>query len=183
MANVRDVADYLLQLSGREPETTLITQLHLQKLLYYVQGWSIALHGNPMFLDRIEAWTHGPVVPTIYHEFKRHADKPIPIPLDEPALSEDERGTIASIWEGYKCYSASGLRNMTHREAPWMEAREGFDSEDRCSQEISQGTMRDFFRREFNRRAMPGLELERLERAEREFEQGGGIPMEEVFAG
>ncbi|HJZ56058.1 MAG TPA: type II toxin-antitoxin system antitoxin SocA domain-containing protein, partial [Gemmataceae bacterium] len=70
MATAMDVARYLLQLAGRGDEPELMTQKRLYKLLYYVQGWTLAWYGRPMFADRIEAWREGPVPPDLYSQFK-----------------------------------------------------------------------------------------------------------------
>src|SRR5580704_12809669 len=73
MLRAIDIARYLIQLSYRPDspeESDLLCPLRLQKLLYYVQGWSLALRGRPAFDDEIEAWTLGPVVPEIYRQFK-----------------------------------------------------------------------------------------------------------------
>src|SRR5688572_9971276 len=59
-ASALDVARYLIQLAAAEDEPEELSHLRLQKLLYYVQGWSLAQRGEAMFPDRIEAWAHGP---------------------------------------------------------------------------------------------------------------------------
>jgi len=52
----------------RESRTTgePITNLKLQKLLYYCQGWHLAYHEKVLFSDPIQAWVHGPAVPNVY---------------------------------------------------------------------------------------------------------------------
>lgn len=182
MASARDIADFLLQVSSEEEEVTLITQMHLHKLLYYVQGWSLAMRGQPIFPDGIEAWTHGPVVQSLYSAYRDNVDQPIPVPESQTSLSEEDQDFVKSVWEGYKGYSAGKLRQMTHQESPWILARDGYESHERCNQEISQANMRDFFLSEYQSRAIPGLEPAVLAEAEREFADGGGVPLEEAFA-
>ena len=63
-----DVARYLVLLASTESdgpaqEADCLTNLRLQKLLYYVQGWSLGERGRPMFREEIQAWRYGPVVP------------------------------------------------------------------------------------------------------------------------
>ena len=53
-----------------------ISNLKLQKLLYYAQAWHLALYGEPLFRDRIEAWVHGPVVPPVFGAFKHNKWQP-----------------------------------------------------------------------------------------------------------
>ena len=64
------VARYFLALT--DPDDNDVSNLKLQKLCYYAQGLCSAMRGAPLFVDRIEAWDHGPVVPTLYHEYKQH---------------------------------------------------------------------------------------------------------------
>lgn len=65
----REIADYIILYFQEHGEP--LTNLKLQKLLYYAKGWYLALYDKPLFNDKIEAWVHGPVVPSIYHAFKQ----------------------------------------------------------------------------------------------------------------
>ncbi|MEJ7639529.1 MAG: type II toxin-antitoxin system antitoxin SocA domain-containing protein, partial [Singulisphaera sp.] len=119
----------------------------LQKLLYYMQGLSLAFHDRPLFGEWIEAWSNGPVVPEIYHAYKRYGWASIfPREEDEPDdLSDEERDHVDSTWLVLKRYSATSLREMTHRESPWVEARSGYQPKDRCSNEITHESMSAYF--------------------------------------
>ncbi len=143
-----DIARYLIQLAASETEPEFLTHMRLQKLLYYVQGWSLALRSRPAFFERIEAWAHGPVVKSVYPEFASFGDQPIPnedVPLPQGLLSDDPE-FINAVWEAYKGYSATSLRTMTHEERPWRDARGNCDPADRCDSEITQEALRTFFR-------------------------------------
>ena len=144
-----DVARYLIYLAAVEPEPEYLTHMRLQKLLYYVQGWSLALKKRPMFSDRIEAWAHGPVVRSVYPQFADFGDQPIPPQklLISDRLSDEDREFIESVWEAYKGYSSSSLRAMTHKEAPWRETRGQCAPADRCTAEITQDALKRFFTR------------------------------------
>ena len=66
ISNAQDVANFFI---GRFQEAQdPVTNLKLQKLLYYAQGWYLAFFDEPLFDERIEAWLHGPVVPPIYQD-------------------------------------------------------------------------------------------------------------------
>ncbi|MGN6369078.1 MAG: Panacea domain-containing protein [Phycisphaerae bacterium] len=147
MADAFDVAKFLIQLAAAEDEPEQLTHLRLQKLLYYVQGWSLALTDKPMFAGRIEAWAHGPVVKQVYPKFADWGSLPIPHDkvLAPEKLSEDEREIIGSVWEAYKGYSASALREMTHSESPWKIARGNIAPEAKCENEITVDLMREHF--------------------------------------
>lgn len=58
------VADYIIAFAHEHGDP--VSNLKLQKLLYYAQAWHLALHDNPLFDERIEASVHGPAVPPVY---------------------------------------------------------------------------------------------------------------------
>lgn len=67
MVSALDLAKYIITkcVEGKCP----ISNLQLQKILYYIQAWSLKSNGNAIFDDEIEAWTFGPVVPEVYYHF------------------------------------------------------------------------------------------------------------------
>jgi uncharacterized phage-associated protein len=148
MARAIDVARQLVCLASAEDEPDYLSHMRLQKLLYYVQAWSLANRGRPMFPERIEAWAHGPVVRDLFKTFTTYGDRPI-LPEDvvcqEIDLDEDDRAFIAGVWESFKDYSSTSLRRMTHEESPWIEARKGFGPGDSCSNEITVEAIQAYF--------------------------------------
>lgn len=127
MATAHNVAKYFLALSEPE-EGDSVSNLKLQKLLYYAQGFHLALCDKPLFAEPIQAWEHGPVVPVVYHEYKENGYLGIPVPLDfnpEEVLTKDERELLDEVWNVYGQFSAWKLRNMTHEEPPWCETPSG----------------------------------------------------------
>ena len=123
MTTVFDVAAYIL-LKSDPDEGDGITHLKLQKLLYYVQGFAVAILGRPLVPEKMEAWVHGPVVPDLYHKYKSFGNNIVDSPIggDPEALSEEERALIDEVYEVYGQYSACKLRSLTHSEKPWQEA-------------------------------------------------------------
>lgn len=121
--NVHDVAKYFLS-KVDEDAGDGISNLKLQKLVYYAQGFHLAIHGRPLFSDRIEAWEHGPVVPELYHVYKSHGSGNIPTPRDfDPEDVDPEVARLLDdVYSVFGQYSAWKLRNMTHEEQPWKEA-------------------------------------------------------------
>jgi uncharacterized phage-associated protein len=184
MASAIDVARYLIGLSyaGEEPDP--LTPLRLQKLLYYAQGWSLGALGQPLFADRIEAWTYGPVVPDVYRRFKDHVREAIPCEKGDggESLTAAQRALIESVWEEYKPYSANGLCAKTHAESPWVNARGNLPPDALSGAEITHDAMRAFFKPQVDARLIPGIPPERAYRALEAFERGEGRPRAEVFA-
>ena len=81
MASAHDVAKYFLSLIDEDAGDT-ISNLKLQKLVYYAQGFHLALFDRPLFNEEVKAWMHGPVVPDLYHEYKIYGSNAIPMPDD-----------------------------------------------------------------------------------------------------
>lgn len=114
---------------SEKEEIELITNLKLQKLLYYAQGVHLAIFDKPLFEENIVAWDHGPVVKEVYEKYATLADgsprKALGIEyknnLDLSQFSKDELGVLDSVYEEFAQYSAWKLRNMTHEERPWKE--------------------------------------------------------------
>lgn len=115
-----NVAEYFLAQADDEAGD-LISNLKLQKLLYYAQGFFLAVYDEPLFNDTIEAWTHGPVVPSVYHTFKNYGSGGIGPPQNIDFSLYDDRtaALLDEVYAVYGQYSAWKLRNMTHEEPPW----------------------------------------------------------------
>jgi uncharacterized phage-associated protein len=140
MANVFDVAAYLLSKVDVE-EGDGMAHLKLQKFLYCCQGFSLVLRENSLFENAIEACPHGPVVPDVYHEFKKYDNRIIEAtgPRNALALSDEERELIDEDYEVYGDYFAMRLRNQIHNERPWQNAIDQFNPT------ITKQALLDFF--------------------------------------
>jgi uncharacterized phage-associated protein len=128
MADVFDVANYILEISqsdSDDEEFILISHMQLQKLVYFCQGYYLALQGSPLFNEAIEAWEHGPVCPKLYQSLKRYGSLPITASIDPEKikLNEKEKCIISIVYGTYGQYSASRLRKITHEEGPWKTTR------------------------------------------------------------
>jgi uncharacterized phage-associated protein len=54
-----------------------LTPMKLQKLLFFTQSWHLKINGEPLFDDFFARWRYGPVIPSIYHEFKQYGPNEI----------------------------------------------------------------------------------------------------------
>nr|MDP2190783.1 DUF4065 domain-containing protein [Rhodoferax sp.] len=139
MANCHEVAAYILAKQDLE-SGDLISNLKLQKLAYYAQGFCLAMHGRPLFPEAIEAWQHGPVVRALYNAYSSHNSAALPRPdgMDLSVFSNEDRDLMDEVYDVYGQFSAWKLRNMTHDEAPWKNASMG--------QEISHASLAEYFK-------------------------------------
>ena len=98
-----------------------ISNLKLQKMLYYLQGFFIAVFDKKLFDEPIEAWQYGPVVRDAYFHFKDFGSASISLKEDEKIidLTELEDELFREVMEEYGQFSAIKLMNMTHEELPW----------------------------------------------------------------
>lgn len=120
----RDIAEYYLCCSNDEQSGDLISNLKIQKLVYYAQGIHLAATGKALFGDKIVAWEHGPVVETLYHKYKHYGNGAIEPTkgYDIPEFDESTRQLLDEVYCVLGQYSAWKLREMTHSESPWANA-------------------------------------------------------------
>ena len=148
-----DVARYFITLNDNEckDEKSDLSKLKIQKLLYYAQGYYLALYNKPLFDEKILAWQHGPVVKEVYYSLE---SLPEPnanfIPTDKYKMSaseikklgKKEKELIEDVFQLMGQYSAWRLRDKTHQEDPW---RDNY-KEGKKNIEISQNDMEKYFR-------------------------------------
>jgi uncharacterized phage-associated protein len=178
-ATVWEVVESLIRRSAKldefgEPD--LLTNMRLQKLLYYVQGYGLALLGEPIFNERIEAWRQGSVVPVVYHRMSKFGANVIP--ADEVVCQQTPKPIVESlidtVWTELSKFSARELSHMTHQEEPWMEARKGLQDEEGSSQEITSQQMESYFLRYFQNK-FPGIDFRAFWQGEREYLSGAPL--------
>jgi uncharacterized phage-associated protein len=126
MLSCFDVARYFLALVDEEAGDSL-SNLKLQKLVYYGQGFHLALYDAPLFSECIEAWQHGPVIPALYHAFKQFGAGPVLMDgdLNPRAYPKEVKELLEEVYSVYGQFSAVRLRNITHQEPPWQMTRDG----------------------------------------------------------
>ena len=119
--------------------------MKLHKLLYYCQAWSLVWDEAPLFDEHIEAWANGPVVPEVYQlhrgEFLLRG-----WPYgDSDNLTEEQRETIERVLDFYGGKTAQWLSDLTHREQPWQEAREGLGIDERGGRFIRPASLHEYY--------------------------------------
>ena len=134
--DAKAVANYFLAKSNQ------LSSMKLQKLVYFAHGWHLALYDTPLIDECIQAWHYGPVIETLYHEFKRFGNDPIKKPAiiwnlegtqfnpDMPEIQPEDTQTrqfLDRIWDVYGNFSGGQLANLTHApETPWEEIRKQY---------------------------------------------------------
>lgn len=114
MYDALTVARYIIDRSFRKKDP--VSNLRLQKLLYFVQLESYRENNNPMFSDDIVAWQFGPVVPDVYYEYNVYAGTPILLEYKDLSVIEDsDKRIIDRVIDTMKDIPIWKLVDLTHK--------------------------------------------------------------------
>ena len=145
MKSAVDIARYFLCRVDREAGDT-ISPLKLQKLVYYAQAWSLVFRNEPLFFQDIEAWVYGPAIRDVWHEYKPYHYRDIPPPEElEIKFAKDEVEVLEEVWDTYGELSARHLKELTHSETPWLNARKDLEPAQPSNNIISHSDMKAFY--------------------------------------
>ncbi len=117
--NVVDIARYIINYSN--DNNFPITNLKLQKLLYYVQANFLIDRNKPCFAQDIVHWRHGPVVTEAYSEFRKYFNDNISDrqKIDIDLIEYNDRDLIERVVKAYKDITPWDMVAKTHEETPW----------------------------------------------------------------
>jgi uncharacterized phage-associated protein len=120
-----DVAKYFLSKANREGDW--VTNLKMQKLLYYAQAWYLVNYNAPLFKEPIRPWALGPVIKEVYDEFKNFGSAPIDYKStgqESNIFSKKQKQFLDEFYDIFFKFTAHELVNMSHNESPWKDAFE-----------------------------------------------------------
>lgn len=141
MATIFEVSKYILQ------KKHSMTTMKLQKLAYYCQAWSLAWDDKPLFEEDFQAWANGPVCPALYYIHKGM----FAVSIDDFAKEDDgdftrtEIDTMDSVLEFYGDKDPMWLSELTHKEAPWKNARKGIPAGEPSCNIITKESMQQYY--------------------------------------
>lgn len=132
-----------------------VTPLKLQKLLYFTHAEYLCRFGEPLVDENFEAWTYGPVIPTVYEQFKEFNRKPItkrastfnPIArsstIDTATVSDEMLERIFPVFSIYVDVDAGLLSEISHKKGgPWEIALKEFEAHRNINRLISNDLIR-----------------------------------------
>ncbi|MBX7147078.1 MAG: DUF4065 domain-containing protein [Alphaproteobacteria bacterium] len=118
-----DIAKEFVQIAAKYGER--LSHMKLQKLVYFAHGWHLGLTGKPLLDETIEAWQYGPVIRSLYDEYKRNGSQlltPHALQNQPQSLPEAVKILIEKIWNLYGHFTAFQLSSLTHEEgSPWYQ--------------------------------------------------------------
>ena len=156
------VANAFLEIAERAG--VAISPMKIQKLVYFAHGWHLAINGTPLINAPIHAWRYGPVIESLYGQFRDFGNDAITrravgvrglpdgnIELYEPTISPtdyDRSKLVQRIWEVYGDYTAIQLSNMTHEpRTPWHQVTTRYPLSSRVRVTIPDDLIREYFAR------------------------------------
>ncbi|WP_017186545.1 Panacea domain-containing protein [Alkalibacillus haloalkaliphilus] len=141
--NVRQVSKWFIDFNSGAASETLDGHLKLQKLLYYAQAMKLAVTGEKLFNDRIEAWANGPVVNNMFVEYRHNQFVPRSRAFDTPEFDEETTKILEIVNSIYGSQSSDQLVNLTHSEKPWGELEA--EAKNRLNPEIKVEKIREYY--------------------------------------
>ena len=139
---VFDIANWFLQKSPMDHKK-------VQKLCYYAQAWSLALNDKKLIAGDFEAWVHGPVSRSLWDALRGYGYSDIDsfaLKQRAKALDEETDLFLERVWATYKDLNGFQLETLTHRESPWVTAREGLSSCEPSNRIIDNQLMKSYYR-------------------------------------
>lgn len=124
MATAIEIARWIEQYATKDLGVS-VDRMSLIKQVVYAQSFWLALNGEELFPEEVEAWRNGPVVPQVYKAYKPRRGSSITIGKSKrnmPLASEIE-SFLSQVVQFFGRYSALQLSNATHNEDPWRSAR------------------------------------------------------------
>lgn len=149
MYNAQDVANYFIHKST--PNTSeSVTNLKLQKLLYYAQGHHLSeKKGEKLFKEPIEAWVHGPVVRNVYKKYRHYDFNEITNDVSPTKINrifdKETIKLLERVWEKYKDFNGKQLEMKTHQEEPWLKIRRNVPDFIYTDDEITPDSIKQYF--------------------------------------
>jgi len=149
MTNSVDVAYRMLQVA--EIKGIKLSNLQLQKLVYIAHGYLLGWKGNPLFSEAVNAWKYGPVISTIYHQFKRFRDNKIEgLNLSDLTLelSSDSEEIVSGVLDMYGNDNTMDLVNITHQtDTPWDTVWNSQEGKNKLFTAIPNDLIKDHYRK------------------------------------
>lgn len=144
-SKISQVANYIIIMMEE------VSPLALEKLIYFSEGVNYAINKSNLVDEMSQAWTHGPVYPSIFQKYKKYGYKPIDNGIKSTSgcmlslLKKEELASIDLVIDTFGKYSPKVLEEISHLQDPWIEKRKGISSKESSNEEISRESIHDFY--------------------------------------
>jgi uncharacterized phage-associated protein len=139
MVDCKNIASYFISQAYKSGRERSMTNMKVQKLLYYTQSLHLALQDEVLFDQEIQAWRYGPVCPPVYKFYCKFEAQQLPVPDQKDfinSFSMEQRHLLEEVWMHFGEHNAFMLSDMTHAEFPWKKARKGLPEDARSTEPI-----------------------------------------------
>lgn len=144
MLNSIDVANFFIDLAKSDPYNDM-TNIRVNKMLFFAQGWSLVRRGKALFKEDLRAWTYGPVAPSVYYAFQPCGNQKIVDysgKFDPEKFSAEEIDLLLDVSREYDKYSTTKLVDMTHAKgSPWQQVYQEYENK-----VISKSSISEYFK-------------------------------------
>ena len=118
MYDVHLIAEYVIHRCAQNGRP--LSNLKLQKILYFIQAEFLVAMNKPCFEDDIEAWSSGPVVPAVYSEYRIYGGTNIPDQGNAfEIIPQRDKDRLDAIMDNVAQYSSLQLTKIVHNQSPW----------------------------------------------------------------
>lgn len=165
MVNYEELADYIIMKCNKDGKE--ISNLKLQKMIFYCQAYHIAKYKERLIDCNFEAWKHGAVLPALYHDYCSYGYSNINIfnleKYNEIIKNFGEYliGFLDKIIDKFSSMSADAIRTLNHNEEPWKRAREGYLPSENCNKIIDEELMNKYYSQLLYEEDMKNMELKK----------------------
>lgn len=154
----KSIANAFIALANRDGYQ--LSPMQLQKLMYFANGYYLAENDGQVLINEFfEAWDYGPVVPTVYYEFREYGDRPVRrlaythdrelgrrIVAPPPFGDSRAETVIQWVWRHYRDFSGLQMSRMTHKvDSPWDRARKRASNSLMRNERLEQADLREHF--------------------------------------
>lgn len=143
LCSPREMAKWFINRVDRDAGEA-ITHLKLQKLLYFAQAYHLANFNRQLFSEDMQAWAHGPVVPSVFQIYKDRSWSAIE-PGAGAVVDDSVVEYLDAVFDKFGKFGAKQLEKLTHDHDPWKVTRGDLRPEQSCNRPIDKKLMRDFY--------------------------------------
>ena len=118
------IANAFLAIAGEKGRA--LTNMQLQKLVFFAHGWHLALKGEPLIDTPVKAWNFGPVIPPLYKALKQFGNGTVIGPITKnnhdgtPPTEAFIMSLIERVWQVYGRLTGGQMSTLTHQDgSPW----------------------------------------------------------------
>ena len=124
-----------------------ITNMSLQKLLYYVEAFGELFLGENIYDTPAQAWMYGPVYRSVYNKFQSFGGSPIIVEKKDyrATLGKEVVDVIDYVLDHFGMYNGTTLKEFTHLEKPWLDSHSGYGEKEPCEEIISHESIKEYF--------------------------------------